>query len=347
MRFGLINDPAFLQHDIPGHVERADRLKAIAEALKPLRARFSFEERAAREATDEELLLAHRSSVLQTVQDLTEQGGGSIDPDTQVNLHSDRAARLAVGGGIDLVRAVAQGELDRGFLMARPPGHHATPTRSMGFCLYSTIAIAALACRDLCPRIAILDWDVHHGNGTQDCLYDDGGTLFISLHQSPFYPGTGHLDETGAGAGEGLTANLPLPAGCGDPEYLAAYFRVVRPLLRRYDPHLILVSAGYDAHSKDPLGGMKVSTEGFAQLAALVEEDARETSAKGRLVGFLEGGYDLAGLSSSVIATLEVWTGLRELKPQPPARVSESALRILDQAERNFLKQVSTPPSTG
>lgn len=347
MRFGLVSDSVFLKHDIPGHVERPDRLRAIAEALQPLRERFSFLDFPTREATDEELLLAHQPEVLETVRELTQRGGGSIDPDTQVNPFSDQAARLAAGGGIDLVRAVAKGELDRGFLLARPPGHHATPTRSMGFCLYSTIAIAALACRDLCSRVAILDWDVHHGNGTQDCLYHDPGTFFISLHQSPFYPGSGYLDQRGEGEGEGLTANIPLPAGCGDAEYLAAYFRVVRPLLRRYDPQLVLVSAGYDAHAKDPLGGMKVSTEGFAQLAALVAEDAKATSAKGRLIGFLEGGYDLRGLSSSVAATLEVWSGLRELHPEPPAQVSEPALRVLNQAEKIFGDEVSRPSSPG
>lgn len=347
MRFGLISDPVFLQHEIPGHVERPDRLRAIAEALKPLRDRFAFVDLPARPAKDEELLLAHQRQVLETVASLTAQGGGAIDPDTEVNPFSDRAARLAAGGGIDLARAVAKGELDRGFLLARPPGHHATPKRSMGFCLYSTIAIAALACRDLCERIAILDWDVHHGNGTQDCLYCDPGTLFISLHQSPFYPGTGYREEQGGGPGAGLTVNLPLPAGCGDAEYLAAYHRLVRPLLRRYDPELILVSAGYDAHSKDPLGGMKVSTEGFAQLAGLVAEDAESCTSAGRLVGFLEGGYDLSGLASSVAATLEVWSGLRQAPSEPPGEISEAALKALNEAEKFFLDEVSSPEIHG
>ncbi len=337
MRFGLVHDPVFLQHDIPGHVERPDRLRAIFKALKPFREQFTFVELSPREATEEELLSVHHPKVLSTVARLTELGGGSIDPDTQVNPYSDRAARLAVGGSVDLARAVARGELDRGFVLARPPGHHATPSTSMGFCLYSTVAIAAVACRDLCPRVAILDWDVHHGNGTQDCLYEDGGTLFISLHQAPFYPGTGKLTETGAGDGEGLTVNIPLPSGCGDAEYLSAYLRVVRPLLRRYDPHLILVSAGYDSHAKDPLGGMKVSTQGFARLSALVDEDSRATSASGRLVGFLEGGYDLDGLSSSVLATLEVWTGFKQVKSEPLGTISSSVSALLSEAERNFL----------
>lgn len=337
MRFALVEDAAFLQHRAPDHVERPERLQAVTEALAPLRESAGLRNLSARPAGDDELLLVHEPEVLEAVEQATQVGGGSLDADTYVNEHSDRAARLAVGGGIDLCRAVARGEFDRGFLLARPPGHHATPTRSMGFCLYSTVAIAARACSDLCERILILDWDVHHGNGTQDCLYQDGNTCFISLHQAPFYPGTGQPGETGAGPGENLTYNLPLPAGCGDQEYLATYFRLVRPIVRRYDPQLILVSAGYDAHRKDPLGGMRVSTDGFAALAALVATDAEKTSANGRLVGFLEGGYDLHGLASSVAATIKVWSGLEQQEPPPPEHCDENVSRLLGLAEKRFL----------
>lgn len=337
MRFGLVDDPTFLLHQTPGHVERPERLEAIREALAPLKAESAFQELIARPATDEELLLVHEPEVLARIEEITRQGGGNLDPDTYVNAHSDKAARLAVGGGIELCRAVVKGELDRGLLLARPPGHHATPERSMGFCLYSTIAIAAKACADLCQRILILDWDVHHGNGTQDCLYSDGATCFISLHQAPFYPGTGHPGERGEGPGEGLTYNLPLPAGCGDAEYLAAYFRIVRPVIRRYDPQLILVSAGYDSHQKDPLGGMNVTTQGFADLAALVAEDACKTSANGRLVGFLEGGYDLHGVSSSLAATAQVWLGRDQREVNAPTRFDDQVLRLLGLAEKRFL----------
>jgi acetoin utilization deacetylase AcuC-like enzyme len=337
MRFGFVDDAAFLLHRSPGHVERPERLEAVREALQSIRPRVSPLDLDARPAADDELLLVHEPEVLARVEELTRAGGGHLDPDTYVNKHSDRAARLAVGGGIDLCRAVATGELDRGFVLARPPGHHATPTRSMGFCLYSTVAIVARACADLCQRILILDWDVHHGNGTQDCLYRDGGTCFISLHQAPFYPGTGHPNEQGEGPGENLTFNLPLPAGCGDDEYLAAYFRLVRPIIRRYDPQLILVSAGYDAHRNDPLGGMAVSTGGFAALAALISEDSHKTAAAGRLVGFLEGGYDLKGVSESLAATVKVWSGLETLDPQAPTRYDDQVRRLLGLAEKRFL----------
>lgn len=338
MRFGLVDHPTFLLHKTHGHVERPERLEAVREALSPLRHAGKFVKLDARLATDDELLLVHQPEVLALIKEVTEHGGGHLDPDTYVTIYSDQAARLAVGGGIDLCRAVAKDELDRGFLLARPPGHHATPTQSMGFCLYSNVAIAAKACSDLCERLLILDWDVHHGNGTQDCLYNDGSTCFISLHQAPFYPGTGTLDERGQGPGQNLTYNLPLPAGCGDADYLAAYSRIVRPIIRRYDPQLIVVSAGFDAHQLDPLGGMKLTTPGFATLATLVAEDAQQTSAKGKIIGFLEGGYDLNGLSTSLTVTISAWLGLDTPTISLPTQESESKIsHLLQDFEQRLL----------
>ncbi len=337
MKFGLVSDPRFIKHECPTrHVERPERLEAILEQLKGRTFATELTPFPLREATDEELLRAHQPSVVEAVRALTEQGGGNLDPDTYLNEHSDLAARLAVGSGIDLCRAVLKGELDRGFVLARPPGHHATPSRSMVFCLYSTVALVALACRDLAERVLIFDWDVHHGNGTQDCLYDNGDTCFLSFHQGRFYPGTGYPDERGAGPGEGLTYNLPLPAGCGDDEYVSAYYKIVRPILRRYDPQLIIVSAGYDAHKDDLLGGMTVTAEGFARLAQLVQEDAEATSAQGRLVGFLEGGYHLGGLADSVMATLDIWTGTRTVAVPEPHRIDPMVQKILVQAQTRF-----------
>lgn len=338
VKFALLSDPRFIKHRSPSrHVERPERLEAILELLATRTLATELVPFPLRLANDEELLRAHRPEVLRTVQELTEQGGGHIDPDTYVNEHSDTAARLAVGSGIDLCRAVLSGEFDRGFALCRPPGHHATPLRSMGFCLYSTVALVALACRDLAERILIFDWDVHHGNGTQDCLYADDGTCFISFHQGRFYPGTGYPDERGEGPGEGLTYNVPLPAGCGNDEYLAAYYRLVRPIIRDYDPQLIIVSAGYDAHKDDLLGGMAVTSEGFAQLAQLVCEDAEATSAKGKVVGFLEGGYHLGGLAESVLSTLEVWTQTRKVEVHQPQRMDPTVLKLLARLQTDFL----------
>jgi len=308
VNFGLLTEEAFFKHKTLQHVERPERLAAIDQALDRAGLGPSLEPVQARLATDEELLLCHRREVLEAIAELSERGGGNLDPDTYVNAWSDRAARLSVGGGIDLCRAVLQGRLKRGFSLCRPPGHHATAERSMGFCLYSTVAVVAKACASLAERVLILDWDVHHGNGTQDCLYDNAGTCFISLHQSPFFPGTGYPDERGEGEGRGSIYNIPLPAGCGDAEYLLAYQTIVGPIIRRYDPKLVIVSAGYDAHHRDLLGGMKMTREGFYQLARWVAEDAEKTSARGRLVGFLEGGYHLGGLAESVVATLLAWT---------------------------------------
>ena len=339
MNFALLTHPEFQKHRTHDHPERPERLKAIDEILE--RGDFGcdligFQARA---ATDEELLTCHRQEVLDTVAALTESGGGHIDPDTYMNQWSESAARLAVGGGIDLCRAVLEGRFERGFVAARPPGHHATPSRSMGFCLFSTVAIVAKVCADQGKRVLVFDWDVHHGNGTQDCLYEHGGTCFVSIHQSPFYPGTGYPDERGTGEGQGLTYNIPLPAGCGDAEYLLAYERVVRPVIRQYDPHLILVSAGFDAHQTDLLGAMKVTRSGFARLARAVAEDADATSAKGKLVGFLEGGYHLGGLAESVEATLQVWTGKESSavpdRTRPDDLVKRQIAELSDRYELN------------
>lgn len=332
MKFALLTHPDFKKHRSPDHPERPERLEAVEEVLESGEFGCELTPFQARAATDEELLTCHEQSVLDAISALTAEGGGHLDGDTYLNPWSESAARLAVGGGIDLCRAVLGGEFQRGFVAARPPGHHATPTQSMGFCLYSTVAIAARVCAAQGARVLIFDWDVHHGNGTQDCLYDHGGSCFLSIHQSPFYPGTGYPDERGQGEGEGLTYNIPLPAGCGDAEYLLAYQQIVRPVIRRYDPHLILVSAGYDAHRQDPLGSMKVTREGFGQLAWAVAEESRTTSAQGRLVGFLEGGYHLGGLAESVEATIQAWTGksfLQEPAAPPNDRVHRTISELV------------------
>lgn len=337
MKFAFSTAPVYQRHESPvDHVERPERLAAVLQALAGKAFASPLTPFEGRPATDEELLLCHNPSVLERVAEVTRAGGGHLDADTFVNEHSDQAARLAIGTLIDMCRGVLSGDWDRGFVAARPPGHHATPERSMGFCLYSSVAIAAKACADLAERVLIFDWDVHHGNGTQDCLYDHGGTSFISMHQSPFYPGSGYADERGEGEGEGSIYNLALPAGCGDAEYLSSYTRVVRPIIRQYDPQLIIVSAGFDAHKKDLLGGMNVTREGFAQLAAWVAEDAEATSAKGRLVGFLEGGYHLGGLAESVLATLQVWTGGEHELYRPKERAQDSLLRRLSELTARF-----------
>lgn len=337
MRFGLLTDDRFVKHAPPtDHVERPGRLQAITDAMRDTDLASDFLSIEPRLATDAELLLCHRPQVLEAVREITAAGGGNLDPDTYMNEWSEKVARLSIGGGIELCKAVLSGELDRGFSLCRPPGHHATPTRSMGFCLFSTVAVVAKNLRNLAPRILIFDWDVHHGNGTQDCLYDWGGTCFVSMHQSPFYPGTGYSDERGEGDGQGSIYNIPLPAGCGDGEYLKAYHTIVRPIIQRYDPHLLIVSAGYDSHKNDLLGGMKVSKDGFAQLSSLVAEDADRTSCDGRLVGFLEGGYHLGGLAESVLATLGVWSGQTKSPNLTTGPVKDQVNRLINRLATDF-----------
>lgn len=302
MKFGLNANPRFLDHDTGTHVENAGRLRAVREALTTA---GLFEHTVAlesRPATDEEILLCHEPSVIADVEAASAQGGRWLDPDTYASPATAEVARLSAGTVIEAALALRRGEADRAFVCVRPPGHHATPGTPMGFCFYSNVALAAKAAG---CRVFLFDWDVHHGNGTQDCLYSDGDTCFFSVHQYPFYPGTGAADERGTGAGSGLTYNLPLWAGLGDPEYLFAFDRLVAPACRKFAPELIIVSAGYDAHRGDPLGGMQVSTDGFRQLASRIAALAQEFEAP--LLGVLEGGYNPRALGESVVATIEAW----------------------------------------
>jgi acetoin utilization deacetylase AcuC-like enzyme len=236
---------------------------------------------------------------------------------------------LAAGGFLRLLDSIAAKENSRGFALVRPPGHHASFNRAMGFCLFNTIAIGAayLKKQYRAKKILIMDWDVHHGNGTQDCFYEDPSVLFISTHQYPYYPGTGAINEVGAGAGEGYTINIPLPAGCSDQEYMQVFQHIVVPAAERFQPEWILVSAGFDPHRRDPLGGMRVSEEGFGGMAGALFAVARRFS-DARIALTLEGGYDLAGLSNSVAAVL---SALEQGKaPQNEGlRLSESRIEPL------------------
>ena len=242
-----------------------------------------------------------------------------IDPDTAMGPHSWRAAALAAGAVVDAVETVLAGSLDRAFCNVRPPGHHATPGRAMGFCLLNNVAVgAAAALAHGLERVAIIDFDVHHGNGTQEAFERDPRVLFVSSHQFPYYPGTGDLDEVGEGEGRGFTVNLPMPAGLGDAEYAQAYREIVEPIGRTFDPELVLVSAGFDAHRDDPLGGMRLSPAGFAELMDVCLSVA-SGSAGGRLVAVLEGGYDLDGLADSAAAVVGRMLGRSSVLPDAPA----------------------------
>jgi len=322
----VVRDPVFREHaSLRAHPECPERLEAIDRALAPLEARVR--RLAPREASPDELLRAHGREYLDALRRV-EGRRGQLDPDTYASPRSVEVARLAAGSLVEASLRVARGEAKRAFAALRPPGHHAERAAPMGFCLFNNVAIAAQALRAQAgvERIAIVDWDVHHGNGTQHLFEGDRDVLFVSSHQFPFYPGTGALDEQGSGAGLGATVNLPLAAGCGDAEYGQLFDELLVPMLLAFRPELILVSAGFDAHARDPLGGMCVSTAGFAGFAARLRAVADEV-AGGRLVLALEGGYDLEALGESVAAVVEVLAApeLPALHFPPP---SESGMRV-------------------
>jgi len=305
LRTGLVYQELFLEHDTgKTHPEQPARLTAILRRLKETGMLPTLTLLEPSPAPLQWVETIHRREYLREVQRGCEFGQRFLhSPDTPVSARSYEVALLAAGGVLTAIDAVLAGRVRNAFCAIRPPGHHALPDRAMGFCLFNNVAIGARYVQQAhgLQRVLIVDWDVHHGNGTQAVFEDDPTVLYFSVHQHPFYPGTGNEDEQGFGQGGGYTVNVPLPAGCGDQEYLAALREVLRPKALAFHPDFVLVSAGFDAHEDDPLGGMRVTAQGFAQMTAVVREIAEE-SCRGRLVSVLEGGYDLEGLAVSVAA---------------------------------------------
>jgi acetoin utilization deacetylase AcuC-like enzyme len=308
-RTALYRSSRFRDHDMGAHPENAGRLITIDEALERLDLLSGRPEIPFTPATDDELTRVHDPRYVASIRDFAERGGGWLDADTFAGPDSVNVAALAAGAGIAAVDAALDGRAPHGFVLARPPGHHATPGRGMGFCLFNTIAVAAehALARGL-ERILIVDWDVHHGNGTQDAFSDTDRVLFVSLHQSPLYPGTGAASERGEGRGDGFTINLPLRAGANDQTYADLFDDVVLPAAVAFRPELVLLSAGFDAHAADPLANMRLTADGFGALARRMVRSA-DSYAQGRLVAFLEGGYDPPALAASVVATLAALDG--------------------------------------
>jgi acetoin utilization deacetylase AcuC-like enzyme len=314
MKAGLVYDPIYLEHDTGDHVENSRRLLEAISYLKETGIKEKLISLPARPAALEELEMIHAPEYISYVKSKAENGGGWLDPDTVMSPKSYEAALYAAGGVLAAVEAVMKGKLDNAFALVRPPGHHAIHDRAMGFCIFNNVAIAAkfaLSKFNL-DRVLIADFDVHHGNGTQDAFYTDPNVLYFSTHQYPFYPGTGWRDETGAGEGEGNTVNFPMAAGWGDEECLRAFNEVLVPVARRFQPQLILVSAGFDAHWADQLAAMRVTITGFAQMAMILKELAVELC-QGHLVFTLEGGYNLRVVASSIKAVFDVLLGNSEI----------------------------------
>jgi acetoin utilization deacetylase AcuC-like enzyme len=299
--------PSSLQHDprelLPGHPDVPERLLAI-EALLGGEDWLGWERRASPAASERELELIHDPEHVAAIRALAQAGGGRVDLDTAVGARSWEAALHAAGGACELVRALLGNEAPRGCSVARPPGHHAEPDRAMGFCLFNSAAIAAaVAVADWeLERVLVLDWDVHHGNGTAEAFRERSDVLYASLHQDNFYPGTGPLQDAGSGAGEGFTINLPVPAGSGEELWLSLLARVVVPAARAFAPQLVLISAGYDAHRADPLGECSLETRSFGEMARHVRDLARGCGAPVGVI--LEGGYEPQALAQSLRETL-------------------------------------------
>lgn len=307
---GLIYHTLCLEHDTGSHPESADRMRQTVSLLESSGVQDRLVMVTPQPATIEQITRVHKARQVGHVRALAERGGGMADPDTVVSPGSYMAAMLAAGGVLGAAQEVWEGRLRHAFALVRPPGHHATPSQAMGFCLFNNVAITArhLLATTQCRRILIADFDVHHGNGTQDAFYSDGSVLYFSTHQMPLYPGSGRISETGEGPGRGLTANVPLPPGCGDEEYLRVYRDVLTPLARKFRPDIILVSAGYDSHWADPIASERMTVSGYAKLTRLLK-DLADGLCQGRIVFALEGGYNLLALSYSVKATLQVMLG--------------------------------------
>ncbi len=334
---GIVRDEIYLKHDMGMyHPESPDRLQVIYDMIDELGSTLNLTMIPVRQASAEEIAANHDIRYVEYIAATAGARNTYLDPDTTACAYSWDAACRAVGGLLSLVHEVAAGTVRNGFALVRPPGHHAERKRAMGFCFFNNIAVAArYALNKLgMQRVAIVDWDLHHGNGTQNAFYDSREVLFISTHQYPHYPGSGAIREVGIGVGEGYTVNVPLAAGAGDAEYVTVFHSLVAPVVEAFHPDLILVSAGFDAHESDPLGGMNVTENGYEQMVQILMSLAEELCG-GRLVLTLEGGYNLAALRNSVkriLLQLSFYDPRNESLPPKPS---------LDSLHPGFRKRLS------
>ncbi len=327
-RTAIVIDPEFLKHE-PGefHPERPERIKTLLELTSQIQGE-TIKLLPPRQATLAEIQAAHGDPYVQLIQSTSKTNRYALDGDTVTCRDSFGTAVLAVGGFLRLLESIAAGDFQNGFAMVRPPGHHAMRDHAMGFCLFNTVAVGAEFLKMRCgvKRILIMDWDVHHGNGTQDSFYGDPSVLYMSTHQFPYYPGTGAMDEIGTEAGAGFTVNVPLPAGCGDEEYIGIFNRIILPIAQKFQPEWVLVSAGFDPHRQDPLGGMQVTEVGFAAMASQLLNLA-QNYAGGKVAFLLEGGYNLKALKSSVGTVLR--TISEDQRPVVPPQLDGKSIEAI------------------
>ncbi len=349
-RTGIVWDPRYLNHRTSnGHPESRQRLMAIHEMLEQMQVRQHFAEITPRMATAEEILLVHSPEYFRKIAATDGLESVALTGDTHTSADSYQTALLAVGGLLEAVSMVASGQMDNAFALVRPPGHHAEKSRAMGFCLFNNVALAAaFALTKLgMKRILIVDWDVHHGNGTQHLFEHDRSVLFFSIHQYPHFPGTGFFTEAGIGPGEGYTVNLPIPRGYGDGEYVAILSAMLPPLAAEFQPDLILVSAGFDMLPDDPMGGMQVTARGFSGMTRCIM-DLADSCCHGKLVLTLEGGYAVDAIGESVKAVL---LELADLTRSNPAEIASEArpkkvlyaLKRSVKVQRQYWKSLAEP----
>jgi len=330
---------SFTEHDFPGHPEHAGRIQAVWQQISAAGLGDQLLHVAPAPVSEEQIFAVHSRAHLERLVAVAQgERLTRLDNETYALPASLEVARLAAGAAIGAVDAVLSGRADNALAVVRPPGHHATPDRQMGFCLLNNIAIAARHAQSAhgIKKVLILDYDVHHGNGTQDIFYADPSVLFISIHQSPHYPGTGALRETGAGAGRGCTINAPLPAGHGDASYRQIFAEVVQPAVERFEPDLMLISVGLDAHWMDPLGGMQLTLEGYDHLARACL-DMAERCCGGRIVFAMEGGYDLPALAHGWRNIAHALLGQDEISDpygEPPSLARADVQSLIQQIHR-------------
>jgi acetoin utilization deacetylase AcuC-like enzyme len=311
MTTALLYHPIYLKHNTgPHHPERASRLTSILRKLKKTGLIDKLKRVEPKAASIEDITLTHSKDYVLRIKEFCEAGGGNLDPDTVVSGDSFISALFSAGAVITAADMIFKGDIGNAFCMGRPPGHHAGISNAKGFCVFNNIAIGAryIQKKYNLERVLIIDWDAHHGNGTEEIFYGDPSVFYISLHQYPHYPGTGKSSDTGKGNGKGYNLNIPMSAGSGDKEYIKAFHEIIIPKVKLFKPRFILISAGFDSHKDDPLSSLNLTEQGYFEMTKIVKDMAADSS-EGRLISILEGGYNLFALADSVYSHLKALTG--------------------------------------